>query len=107
MTTLNKSKISVLNSTTDEYITSFIARVVTDDLEIFQFGGIIWNNGDFSVKHSIANYGIHQIIVRVDTNSTINSASYKVIIPYQSSSSQFLTDSVKSKLNNDKKMKIS
>ena len=59
------------------------------------------NNGDFSVKHFFANYGVHQITVRVDTNSTKNSTSFKVITSYQSPS-QFLTDSVKSKLDNDK-----
>ena len=62
------------------------------------------NDGDFSVKHSFANYGTHQVIVRVNTNSSITLASFDVIIPsYQSSlSSPILTDSVKSNLDSDK-----
>jgi hypothetical protein len=52
------------------------------------------NGGDFSVKHSFANYGTHQVIVRVDTNSSIMPAAFDVIVPsYQSSSSSpFLVD---------------
>ena len=61
------------------------------------------DDGDFSVKHSFANYGTHQVILRVDTNSSITSASFDVIIPSsQSSSSPFPMGSVKSNLDNDK-----
>jgi hypothetical protein len=43
------------------------------------------NGGDFSVKHSFANYGTHQVILRVDTNSSIMPAAFDVIVPsYQS-----------------------
>jgi hypothetical protein len=60
-------------------------------------------DGDFSVKHSFANYGSHQVILRVDTNSSIIPASFNLIIPsYESSpSSPFLVDSDKSKLDKD------
>ena len=63
------------------------------------------SDGDFSIKHSFVNYGTHQVIVRVNTNSSITLASFDIIIPsYQSSSSSspFLLDSDKSKLDNDK-----
>jgi hypothetical protein len=61
------------------------------------------NGGDFSVKHSFANYGTHQVILMVDTNSSIMPAAFDVIVPsYQSSSSSpFLVDSDKSKLDKD------
>jgi len=53
------------------------------------------NDGDFSVKHSFTNYGNHQVILRIDTNSSIIRASFDVTVPYQSSS-PFLVDSDKS-----------
>ena len=102
--TLTDLKFSVLNSTTEEHIKNFFARVVvTEGSEIFGFDTIKVNDGDFSVKHSFANYGTHQVILRVDTNSSITLASFDVIIPsYQSSpSSPFLVDSDKSKLDKD------
>ena len=63
------------------------------------------NDGDFSVKHSFANYGTHQVILRVDTNSSITSASFDVDIPSsqsEKSSSTTLKDSVKSTFDDDK-----
>jgi hypothetical protein len=61
------------------------------------------NGGDFSVKHSFAKYGTNQVILRADTNSSITPAAFDVIVPsYQSSSSSpFLADSDKSKLDKD------
>ena len=103
--TLTNLKFSILNLTTNEHIKNFLARiVVTEGLEVFKFDGIMVSNGDFSVNHSFVNYGTHQVIVRVNTNSSITLASFDVIIPsYQSSlSSPILTDSVKSNLDSDK-----
>ena len=102
--TLTDLKFSVLNSTTEEHIKNFLARiVVTEGSEVFRFDNIKVNDGDFSVKHSFTNYGTHQVILRVDTNSSITSASFDVIIPSsQSSSSPFPMGSVKSNLDNDK-----
>lgn len=101
--TLTDLKFSVLNSTTEEHIKNFLARVVvTEGPEVFGFDSIKVNDGDFSVKHSFANYGTHQVILRVDTNSSITPAAFDIIIPsYQSSSSPFLVDSDKSKLDKD------
>ena len=101
--TLTDLKFSVLNLKTDEHIKNFLARVVvTEGSELFRFNNITVNDGDFSVKHSFANYGTHQVILRVDTNSSITPAAFDVIIPsYQSSSSPFLVDSDKSKLDKD------
>ena len=104
--TLTDLKFSVLNSTTGEHIKNFLARVViTEGSEVFEFDNIKVNDGDFSVKHSFANYGTHQVILRVDTNSSITPAAFDVIVPsYQSSSSSspFLADSDKSKLDSGK-----
>jgi hypothetical protein len=102
--TLTDLKFSVLNSTTEEHIKNFLARVVVrEGSEVFGFDNIKVNNGDFSVKHSFANYGTHQVILRVDTNSSITPATFDIIIPsYQSSpSSPFLVDSDKTKLGKD------
>jgi hypothetical protein len=99
--TLTDLKFSVLNSTTEEHIKNFLARVVVrEGSEVFGFDTLKVNDGDFSVKHSFANYGTHQVILRVDTNSSITPAAFDIIIPsYQSSSSPFLVDSDKSKLD--------
>jgi len=101
--TLTDLKFSVLNSTTEEHIKNFLARVVVrEGSEVFGFDTLKVNDGDFSVKHSFANYGTHQVILRVDTNSSITPAAFDIIIPsYQSSSSPFLVDSDKSKLDKD------
>ena len=103
--TLTDLKFSVLNSTTGEHIKNFLARVViTEGSEVFGFDDIKVNDGDFSVKHSFANYGTHQVILRIDTNSSITPAAFDVTVPsYQSSSSSspFLADSDKSKLDKE------
>ena len=102
--TLTDLDFSVLNLKTDEHIKNFLARVVvTEGSELFGFDNITVSDGDFSVKHSFVNYGNHQVILRIDTNSLIIPASFNVMIPYsQSPSSPFLVDSDKSKLDNDK-----
>ncbi len=105
--TLTDLKFSVLNLKTDEHIKKFLARVVvTEGSELFGFANITVSDGDFSVKHSFANYGNHQVIVRIDTNSSIIPASFNVVIPSSQSStslsSPFLVDSDKSKLDNEK-----
>jgi|SRR5688572_786255 len=104
--TLTDLKFSVLNLTTEEHIKNFLARVVViAGPEVFEFDNIKVNDGDFSVKHSFANYGTHQVILRVDTNSSITSASFDVDIPSSQSaksSSTTLKDSVKSTFDDDK-----
>ena len=102
--TLANLKFSVLNSTTNEHIKNFIARVVvTEGSELFRFDNITVNDGDFSVKHSFANYGTHQVFLRVDTNSSITPVTFDVIIPSYQSSSPFFMNSVKSNVDNDNK----
>ena len=104
--TLTDLKFSILNLTTEEHIKNFLARVVViAGQEVFRFDNIKVNDGDFSVKHSFANYGTHQVILRVDTNSSITSTSFDVDIPSSQSaksSSTTLKDSVKSTFDDDK-----
>ena len=102
--TLTDLKFSVLNLKTDEHIKNFLARVVvTEGSELFRFDNITVNDGDFSVKHSFANYGTHQVFLRVDTNSSITPVTFDVIIPSYQSSSPFFMNSVKSNIDNDNK----
>lgn len=102
--TLTDLKFSVLNLKTDEHIKNFLARVVvTEGSELFRFNNITVNDGDFSVKHSFANYGTHQVFLRVDTNSSITPVTFDVIIPSYQSSSPFFMNSVKSNVDNDNK----
>ena len=108
--TLTDLKFSVLNLTTEEHIKNFLARVVViAGPEVFRFDNIKVNDGDFSVKHSFANYGTHQVILRVDTNSSITSASFDVDIPSSQSaksSSTTLKDSDKSTFDDDKSSQV-
>jgi hypothetical protein len=111
--TLTDLKFSVLNLKTNEHIKNFLARVVvTEGSEVFRFDNIKVGDGDFSVKHSFANYGSHQVILRVDRNASITPAAFDVTIPYyqsassSSSPSQFLGDSDKSKLDYDNNMNM-
>lgn len=102
--TLTNLKFSILNSTTEEHIKNFLARiVVTDGVEVFNYNNIFVKDGDFSINHTFTHYGNHQVLSRVDTNSSIISASFDVtILPsLESSSSPFLANSVKSNLDND------
>jgi hypothetical protein len=114
--TLTNLKFSILNTTTQEHIKNFLARiVVTDGVEVFNYNNISVKDGDFSINHTFANYGNHQVLLRADTNSSISLASFNVTIPPSfssssssqlSSSSSYLKDSVNSTsiLENEKNM---
>ncbi len=101
---LTNLKFSILNSTTEEHIKNLLSRiVVTDGVEVFNYNNIRVNDGDFSINHTFTNYGNHQILLRVDTNSSIISASFNVIIPFSQSSlsPSFLPNSVESNMINE------
>jgi hypothetical protein len=99
---LTDLKFSVLNSTTNEHIKNFLARVlVTEGAEIFGFNNITVSGGDFSVKHSFTHYGNHQVLLRIDTNSSIIPASFDVMIPYLSSSPSLVDSADNSDLEDD------
>lgn len=108
--TLTNLKFSILNSTTEEHIKNFLARiVVTDDVEVFNYDNILVNDGDFSINHTFTNYGNHQVLLRADTNSSITLASFNIEIPlsFQSSSpSSFLANLVNSIWDNDQSSKF-
>lgn len=104
-------KFSILNSTTEEHLENTLTRiVVTDGVEVFQYDNIIVDDGDFSINHSFANYGNHQVILRADTNSSITLASFNLEIPLSSQSSSpsssFLENLVNSIWNNDQSSKF-
>lgn len=77
--TLTKLKFSIVNSTTNEHIKHFQARsVIIEGSEVseeYEIDNVEVNDGDFSLNHSFTNYGNHQIILRIDTNSSIIAAS--------------------------------
>ena len=101
---LTNLKFSILNSTTEEHIKNLLSRiVVTDGVEVFNYNNIRVNDGDFSINHTFTNYGNHQILLRVDTNSSIISASFNVIIPFSESSlsPSFLPNSVEPNMINE------
>ena len=82
---LTNLKFSILNSTTNEHIKHFLARVViieeSEGSEEFEIDNVKVNDGDFSLNHSFTNYGNHQVLLRTDTNSSIIAASFNVFIP--------------------------
>jgi hypothetical protein len=109
--TLTNLKFSILNSTTAEHLENILARiVVTEGVEVFQYDNIIVDDGDFSINHSFANYGNHQVILRVDTNSSITLASFNIEIPLPSQSSSppssFLANLINSIWDNDQSSKF-
>lgn len=99
---LTDLKFSVLNSTTNEHIKNLLARVlVTEGAEVFGFTNITVSDGDFSVEHSFTSYGNHQVLLRIDTNSSIIPASFDVMIPYLSSSPSLVDSADNSNLEDD------
>ena len=61
-------------------------------------------DGDFSVKHSFTNYGSHQVLLRIDTNSShclipISSNDTLSISPFLINEDKLKLDSFKSTQN--------
>jgi len=86
--TFTELKFSVQNTATGQHIsdTGTVARVVvTNGQRLFKFENIsIGNDGHFSVKYLFPDDGTHQVITRVDTNNSVNLASFNVFVPHQS-----------------------
>ena len=91
--TLTKLNFSILNSKTNEHIKHFLARtvVIEEGSEEFKIDNVKVNDGDFSLNHSFINYGNHQILLRIDTNSSIIVASFNVFIPLYQLTPNFTT----------------
>jgi hypothetical protein len=83
--TFTELKFSVLNLTNNEHIKDFDARVVvTNGQRLFKFENITVPDGDFSVKYIFPDDGTHQVLLRVNTNTSILLASFSVFVPHQS-----------------------
>lgn len=87
--TFTELKFSVQNTTTGQHISDIedaVARVVvTNGQRLFKFEDIsVGDDGHFSVKYLFPDDGTHQVITRVDTNNSVNLASFNVFVPHQS-----------------------
>ncbi len=83
--TFTELKFSVKNLGTGEHIEDFDARVVvTNGLRLFKFENITVADGDFSVKYLFPDDGTHQVLTRINTNTSILLASFSVFVPHQS-----------------------
>jgi hypothetical protein len=83
--TFTQLHFSVQNLTNDQHIKDFDARVVvTKDQRLFKFENITVPDGDFSVKYIFPDDGTHQVLLRVNTNTSILLASFSVFVPHQS-----------------------
>ncbi len=81
-TTLN---FSVQDLQTGDHVRDFTARVVvTNGQRLFKFVNISVPNGDFGVKYIFPDDGTHQVILRIDSESLLELASFDVFVPHQS-----------------------
>lgn len=76
---------SVQDLQTGDHIRDFTARVVvTNGQRLFKFENISVPNGDFGVKYLFPDDGTHQVILRIDSKSLLELASFDVFVPHQS-----------------------
>src|SRR5215212_6084688 len=81
--TFTELKFSVQNLTTGDHLKDFTARVVvTNGQRLFKFENITVPDGDFSVKYLFPDDGTHQVLLRVNTNTSILLASFSVFVPH-------------------------
>lgn len=57
--------------------------IVTNGQRLFKFQNISVPDGDFDVEYIFPDDGTHQVITRIDTNSSITPASFSVFVPHQ------------------------
>ena len=60
------------------------AVIVTNGQRLFKFQNISVADGDFDVEYIFPDDGTHQVITRIDTNSSITPATFSVFVPHQS-----------------------
>jgi hypothetical protein len=78
-------EFSITDWRTGEHIKDSVALVtITKGERLFRFQNITVPNGDFSVDYLFPEDGTHQVLLRVDTNSSIHVASFQVFVPHQS-----------------------
>lgn len=83
--TFTNLSFSIEDSQTGEHIKDSVAMVtITKGERLFKFQNITVPNGDFSVNYLFPEDGTHQVLVRLDTNNSINVASFQVFVPHQS-----------------------
>ena len=83
--TFTALNFSVQDLQTGEHVRDFTARVVvTNGQRLFKFENISVPNGDFGVKYIFPDDGTHQVILRIDSESLLELASFDVFVPHQS-----------------------
>lgn len=82
--TFTELQFSLQDLKTGEHIKDFDARVVvTNGQRLFKFENITVHDGDFSVKYIFPDDGTHQVLLRVNTNSSAMVSSFDVFVPHQ------------------------
>ena len=83
--TFTALNFSVQDLQTGDHVRDFTARVVvTNGQRLFKFENISVPNGDFGVKYIFPDDGTHQVILRIDSESLLELASFDVFVPHQS-----------------------
>lgn len=81
--TFTKLKFDVVDLSNKSY-NGFDARVtVTNGQRLFHFNNLTSSNGSISVEYIFPDDGTHQVIFRLDTNTSIEVASFDVFVPHQ------------------------
>jgi hypothetical protein len=82
--TFTALNFSVQDLQTGDHVRDFTARVVvTNGQRLFKFENISVPNGDFGVKYIFPDDGTHQVILRIDSESLLELASFDVFVPHQ------------------------
>jgi hypothetical protein len=85
--TFTKLEFSVINLTSNENLKDFDARVVVtlpSGQRLFRFENITVPDGDFSVDYIFPDDGTHQVLTRIDKESSVRVlASFNVFVPHQ------------------------
>jgi hypothetical protein len=83
--TFTKLQFRVINTTSDEELKGFEARVVvTNGQRLFRFENITVPNGNFSVEYIFPDDGTHQVLTRIDKGTAAQTlASFNVFVPHQ------------------------
>jgi hypothetical protein len=83
--TFTKLEFSVINLTNNENLKDFDARVVvTNGQRLFKFENITVPDGNFTVEYIFPDDGTHQVLTRIDKESTVRVlASFNVFVPHQ------------------------
>jgi hypothetical protein len=83
--TFTKLEFTVINSTDNEKLKDYDARVVvTNGQRLFKFENITVPDGDFSVEYIFPDDGTHQVLTRIDKGTSVRVlSSFDVFVPHQ------------------------